>query len=140
MTAVRRFAATAALLFVLSHAAQAEEGFFSKLNPFSSSKPTSSSQNKPFPGFSNHRSKKKPEKTLIGKTVDSVTSTTRTAWNKTTSALSPKNLLPGSGSKAPPKKSSTKKGSSSWSLTSSDKEERSKEVGTVSDWLSLPRP
>jgi len=140
MSAVRYFSATAALLFALTQAAQAEEGFFNKLNPFSSSKPASSAQNKPFPGFSNHRSKKKPEKSFVGKTFDSVTSTTRTAWNKTTTALSPKNLVPGSGSKGAPKKSTPKKGTSSWSLSSSEKEGGSKEVGTVSDWLSLPRP
>lgn len=144
MSAVRYFAAAAVLLFTLSQAAQAEEGFFSKLNPFSSGKPTSSAQNKPFPGFSKHASRKKPEKSLVGKTFDSVTSTTRTAWNKTTTAISPRRLLPGSSSKEPTKKSPSKQKapSSSWSPFSSAEKEKNgtEEVRTLNDWLSLPRP
>jgi len=140
MFAVRYFAAAAALLFALSQVAEAEESFFSKLNPFSSSKPSSSAQNKPFPGFSRQASRKKPEKTLIGKTFDSVSNTTRTAWNKTTSALSPKNLLP--GSKEPPKKVSSRKKapSSSWNPFSSADEKSSGEDQTLQGWLASPRP
>ena len=139
MPDLRHVAAAAALLFALSLTAPAaEEGFLSKLNPFGSSKPTSSAQNKPFPGFSNHGSRRKPEKSMLGKAADSVSNTTRTAWNKTTNVLSPKNLIPGSSSKkaAPAKK---KKTASSWSPFSRS-EDSPKEATTVNEWLNLDRP
>lgn len=139
MSAVCRFPAAAALLFAMSlSASAAEEGFFSKLNPFSS-KPTNSAQNKPFPGFSSHSSKHKPQKTMLGKTVDSVTSTTKTAWNKTTSALSPKNLFSsGSSSKGNKKAQSKSAPTSSWSPFTKT-EEAPKESKSINEWLNQSR-
>ena len=144
MQLVRPLSAAVALVLVLSlSAAAAEEGFFSRLNPFSSGKSASPSQNKPFPGFSNHSSKRKPEKSVLGKTVDSVSNTTKTAWNKTTTALSPSRFFSSGSSnksnkKAPTRASQSKSSSSSWSLFHSA-EETPKETKTVNDWLSQPR-
>lgn len=140
MSAVCRFTAAVALLFAMSlSASAAEEGFFSKLNPFGSSKPTSSSQNKPFPGFSSHSSKRKPQKTMLGKTVDSVSSTTKTAWNKTTTALSPKNLFSSGSSAKGNKKAQAKSApTSSWSPFGRP-EETHKEPKSVNEWLNQDR-
>ena len=140
MSAICRFTAAAALLFAMSLSASgAEEGFFRRLNPFGGSKPTSSSQNKPFPGFSNHSSKRKPQKSMLGKTVDSVSSTTRTAWNKTTSALSPKNLFSSGSSPKGNKKAQSKAAStSSWSPFSRTETTHEKPK-SVNEWLSQPR-
>lgn len=131
---VRHLVAAMALvaLFILS--ASAEEGVLSRLNPFADHQSSSSAQNKTFPGFSNHKSKKKPEKTIIGKTVDSVSSTTKTAWNKTTSLLSPKNLLPGSSAK--PATTAKRKTSHPGKFASHEEDAEPK---TVSSWLKQPR-
>ncbi|MCE9545994.1 MAG: hypothetical protein K8T25_10805 [Planctomycetia bacterium] len=109
MSSHRRVVIAAILLSVVAWPCRgsAEDSWLGKLNPFAS-KTEPAKSTKTFPGFSNPKktaTKKPAQKSMVGKTYDSVAGGTKTAWNKTTDFLSPKHLF--SSSSTPQKKMSS---------------------------------